>query len=725
MPKISKFINEGQVYDLLRQASIEVPKYFVINSIEEILLLSFDDDQEIVIKGMADNLWHKSDVGALEFCKFRPKEIKQCLLKIKANIESKFQNVKYLVCEKVNYLKNNLVPVEGFLSIKKDPFAGYIINVGFGGILAETWAKELKSKILIWPIDLMTPELAYDELKNHLLGKIWLGNLRQTRPLISEDTLKKNLSNIWILATQIKNKNIDLLEINPMVIDVNGNPVALDGVGEYGEKELITATFNVNYNKLLNPKRVAVAGVSDKTGSFGKKIIENLLDSDLDHKDIKIIKPDIKSFMGIECYQDVSVLLNNPVDVMVVSLPAKITISLLEQLCMQGGGADIIYIVAGGIGDGADKDGRGEKIIQLLQERRNKNEWTPVLIGPNSLGIVLGPNKINTLFLDKKRLPIKFHPNGNIALISQSGAFLITRLSSDDDLPVKYGFAIGSQTDFKATDWLEAVSLDNDVKVIAFYLEGFAKNNATLFAKKAKELRNSGKYVVLYKGGRSFEGMKAASGHTGAMAGNFELQEKLFKEANIYLCYTMKNFSTLLTLLSHSINLNNAKSIGMITNAGFEAVCAADQFGDIKSLAGKMMNDIDNSSKLEDLLLKHKLNGLVAPTNPLDLTPMASEQAFIDSVCFMCENFDIVILSIVPFTERLSATDKNTTEKFAKELKKIRDEYRKDIIVVVDAGNLYDMYREQIESNNFPVFRTIEEPFTALSSMFIDDFKIT
>jgi acyl-CoA synthetase (NDP forming) len=713
------FIHESAIYQLIALHGINTPVYSTIKSESDIPNLPFQDGEPVVIKGLGKDLWHKSDEGALHFVNYSEKNIQQTFNTIKANLIGKYDLIEVLICKKIFFKSATALPTEAFISIQNDNSYGLTISVGIGGVYTENWASELTAGILMWPVSLITPKLALEEFKQHLIGKIWFGKLRQSKPLTTEDIILELLTQLWNLAEEIEQKNIKLLEINPMVLDSTGFPIALDGVGLYGDTpKKISKQSPLKSSALLNPKTIAIAGVSDKPGSFGTRILDNLINSELSKNQIRVIKPGISVFRGVECYGDLQKLQQNPVDVLIIALPAKVTVATLRELCEQGVGADIVFLVAGGLGDGADKNGLGRKLSKFIESRRDLGLWTPAIIGPNSLGIVLSPLKISTLFISRNRLPVNFHKNGNIGFISQSGAFFITRLSNSPELPIKFGFCIGNQMDKKASDIIKTMSEDKDLKIFSVYIEGFSDGDAIKFTETAKSIINEGKKVILYKGGRSDEGMEAAAGHTGAMAANYDLQKNLFKNAGIIVTERFDEFTTLLKWFSTYPDYQKPKKVAVISNAGYETVGSADLLGaDKKTGQPNLLMPLSdkNRKKLEIVIEKNGLKGLVSATNPLDITPMAGDKAYLDSIKCMAEtDADTVVLCIIPLADMLQVFNQEKVNAFISELKEIIQTTKKAIGVVVDSGDVYDQYRKMIALSGIPVFQSIEDLFKPL-----------
>ncbi|MCW8878523.1 MAG: acetate--CoA ligase family protein [Kangiellaceae bacterium] len=700
-----QFISENQVYALLKQAGINTPKHFFFSSVADIDNDWFEADEKVVVKGMADELWHKSDNGALKFVEFSQEKLADTSTSMESVVKTKFNWRGTLVTEKVNFSKSNDAPSEIFVSLQRDKCCGAIISLGFGGILTEAWARELKQSLLVWPASVYTPEEALEELEEHWLGKILLGEVRQQAPLTSRKQLLEFLQSLWKLDELMADKDIGLLEVNPFVVDSSGNFIALDGVGQSSlSPHVEPCPVPLQDDSFLKPKKIALAGVSEKQGNVGGLILENLRQSNLSDNDLVIIKPGREEFAGIKCFDSVSALIDEPVDVLILALPAQSTVETIQQLCKQNGGAQAIYIVAGGIGDGADQSGFGEQLESLVQNRRKNNLWCPAIVGPNGLGMLLSPLKLNSLFIPQRKLNVKFSPESQVALISQSGAFLITRLSRHSNLSLKYGFSIGNQLDMKLSDFMALMQRDKSIKVLGLYIEGFVDGDVCAVAKLVKQFRSENRHVIIYKGGRSALGQEAAAGHTGAMTGDYFVQKRLLQKAGAVLVESFNQFNAVFKWMAAYPELHTLGKLAIVTNAGYETVGSVDTLGDNDSGRLYQING-DDEKQLSKIFHRHKLQGLVAPSNPLDLTPMADEDAYFDCVEAMIEfGAGVVMLGLVPLSEQLDTHQLSQAEKFAKRLRKLAQHSGRLIGVVIDAGVPYQDYKSVFEREGFPVF---------------------
>ncbi|MCJ7557544.1 MAG: acetate--CoA ligase family protein [Gammaproteobacteria bacterium] len=701
----STFISEHEVYGFLAAVGIKTPRHYFIGKEGKFTDVPFAKGDPVVVKGIARDLWHKSEAGALTFCDFDIVAVEAMHRRMREPLGQRYDWLGTLIADRVEFQRAGNAPSEIFVSLQRDRSSGAVISFGFGGLLTEDWARELKQSLLVWPVSAYTPQEAFDELSDHWLGKILLGKVRQEKALTSGETLLRFLEKLWRLDELMAREQLGLLEMNPMVVDVDGDIVALDGVGLRASEaptELLPVPFQDA--SFLKPSRIALAGVSAKAGSIGGVILENLRQSTLGEEGLLVIKPGVDTFAGVRCVPDVEASASDPVDILILALPASHCVSMIEQLCAQGGGAAVVYIVAGGIGDGADKDGFGDRLSGLIESRRQSGQWCPAIVGPNGLGMLLSPLKLNSLFIPQSKLNVQFAADSDVALISQSGAFLITRLSRHSNLHLKYGFSIGNQLDMKLSDFMALVARDKSVRVLGIYVEGFVGGDACAVAKLVQEFRAENRHVIIYKGGRSQLGQAAARSHTGAMTGDYHVQKRLLHKAGAILAESFNQFNAVLKWMAAYPDLRTLGKLAIVTNAGYETVGSVDTLGD--NDPGRLYTlSEENRTALSEVLQLHSMQGLVAAANPLDLTPMADEAVYFDCVRAMLEfGAGVVMLGLVPLSEHLDTEQMTQAEAFAARLKSLAQSHGRLVGIVIDAGVPYQRYKAVFERQGFPVF---------------------
>ncbi|MFN7959066.1 MAG: acetate--CoA ligase family protein [Holophagaceae bacterium] len=699
------FLHEGRAYGLLAAAGLRVPRHGFL----EAGPLPFEAGEPIVLKGIADQLWHKSDRGAVHFGTFEVEALRAEAAAMRQRV-SEHPWIGGLVCEKVAFKKLSGLPTEALVSLKRDPDAGWLVVFGIGGLQADAWAA--MAPPLIWPITLTTPEQALADLCAHWLGRTWLGRQRGTEALTDEARLLAFLQGLWRAVEGLEREGVTLLELNPIVLDGHGLPTALDGVGTLGAAAPATgaAPDPAWYQALVNPQRLVIAGVSSREGTVGRIILDNVRKSKLPETSLRLIKPGSSEFLGLPCLASVADLATVPADQLILSLPAPQTLEAVEQLCRQGGGATVVYLVAGGLGDGADIEGLGKRLVACLEEHRRAGKWTPAVVGPNGLGLFSPDLALNTLFIPEVKLPLTAKP-GHLALVSQSGAFLITRLSRRPELGLRAAIAIGNQMDVRCSDFLRGFATDAAVKVVGAYLEGFAPADLQATAQATRALRQAGRRVLLYKGGRSQEGMAAASSHTGALAGDHALQAALLRRAGAMLAERMETFDAALAWLG-AYPEGRPASVAIMTNAGFESVASADLLSG--PFRGARLSESETAA-LAAAIEAEGLAGLVSARLPLDLTPMASESAYLAAArLLLASEAEAVVVGLVPLTVRLETVQPQAIRAFASELVRLAQASGKWLGVAVEGGALFDLYRQELRAAGLPVFLTMEEALEGL-----------
>jgi acyl-CoA synthetase (NDP forming) len=306
-----------------------------------------------------------------------------------------------------------------------------------------------------------------------------------------------------------------------------------------------------------------------------------------------------------------------------------------------------------------------------------------------------------------------------VAIVSQSGAFIITRMSNLETLDPAFAISLGNQLDLTASDVVAALAKRDDLDAIGVYTEGFNNLDGLELLRSISVARASGKQVVFYKAGRTASGQSAAAGHTAAVAGDYDVCQAAAAQAGALVADTFKEFEQLLELCTamHSKEVNGV-SIGAISNAGFETVGMADAIQGTRYSVEMATLSAESIHELDDVLETNGLSRLVNARNPLDITPMATEEVYEGSirVLLKSENVDAVVVGVVPLTLALETTaegvDKPGT--LADRLPPLFNEAKKPMIVVVDAGPRYEPLVHALRSGGVPVFPSADQAIRSL-----------
>lgn len=700
---------EADIYEVLAESGIGTPKYYCFQTKNELENISknFTCDQELILKCIASNLIHKSDIGAVQKVSLNTHDIWDCAQTMQSKLSPKQEFQYFLLIEKMNFQTMPSLCFEALVSIKNDDCCGSIITLAPGGIHTNQVNQDNPKNVLIFPTSVYTPAEALEESLSKQPIRNWTGNYRQGKSHIEKKSLEVFFQSLFKLASMLKKKDIHFIEVNPFVVTDKG-VVALDGHGVKIEPSPFLGTIKKHndLNALFTPQKIGIIGVSQNKNSIGRIILENLKESQVPNDNLLIIKPNTNTIEGIKCVPDIGALKDNPVDLLIVTTPAVVIPELIEKLIQQQKGAEVLYIVSGGIGDSGDHFHYQQIIINSLNQARKKNQWTPTLVGPNGLGLINSPLELNSLFIPKEKLQINFDSKSKMVLISQSGAFLITRMSKYQNLCFKYAFSIGNQLDLGAIDIIHHIQNDKSIETIALYLEGLSQEEACELAKVITSLKKENRNLIIYKGGRTGAGQKAAAGHTGSFSGEYQTQKVLLKKAGAYIAETFNQFNSLIKWSYATGNkFSKLNNIAIVTNAGFESVSSAD-------LLEKKLGPFSHTAKtnLSEILNKYHLDQLVHPQNPLDLTPMASEQAYIEIIQTLLydDSIDAVLVGIVPLSQKLKTHQEDEIYDFAYAINAIAKQTKKPIAIVIDAGLNYHLFLEIFEKVGLPVFDSID-----------------
>ncbi|MFX1326703.1 MAG: acetate--CoA ligase family protein [Promethearchaeota archaeon] len=309
----------------------------------------------------------------------------------------------------------------------------------------------------------------------------------------------------------------------------------------------------------FNPKSIAVIGASPTKGKVGNTVLNNIISSGYKGK-IYPINPRADQAYDLPCYKNV---LDVPedIDIAIFVIPGKLVNEAAEQ-CGKKGVKGLIIISAGFKEIGGEGVKREEDLIEIGKKYKMR------ILGPNCLGFI-GLNYNGSFAAETPK-------KGEIAMISQSGAMLTGMM--DYSMTQAFGFScnisLGNKADLGAVDFIEYLANDNNTKVILCYLESIKDGNRFLEI-LPKATRK--KPIIILKSGVSEAGARAASSHTGALAGADIAYDLAFEKCGVIRARTIEDlFDYGEIFLFQPVPLEN--SFAIITNAGGPGIVATDAF---------------------------------------------------------------------------------------------------------------------------------------------------
>lgn len=310
---------------------------------------------------------------------------------------------------------------------------------------------------------------------------------------------------------------------------------------------------------LFNPSSIAVIGASQDPKKVGHAVLDNLIRFSYKGS-IFPVNPAGGEVLGLKAYPALSGIGEKP-GLAVIAIPARFVPGALEE-CSAAGVEAAIILSAGFKEAGRDGTLLEEEVKRISCERGIR------VLGPNCLGLINTANSMNATFA------AGMLPRGRTAFFSQSGAMGIAIM--DWALGNRVGFSkfisLGNKTDLSEIDFIEYLVNDPDTDIILGYIEDVVDGRRFLEA-AAKATRV--KPVVLLKSGGTEAGARAASSHTGALAGSDTAFEAAFKQTGVMRARGVEDlFEAALTFSGRKLPAGNRLLI--ITNAGGPGILAAD-----------------------------------------------------------------------------------------------------------------------------------------------------
>ena len=463
----------------------------------------------------------------------------------------------------------------------------------------------------------------------------------------------------------------------------------------------------------MTPRRVAVAGVSSRDEGVGRTILGNLSRCPSLAGRIVVVKPGQDTLEGVPCVPGIAALKEAPVDLLILALPAAVAAGRSRTCSGRGAGRGRWPLSPEGSGTVRTTRASGPAWPPNCVSAREAGRWTPAILGPNFLGHWVPALGLDTSFIPHGKAP-QLHPDGgSLALLGQSGALLLSRFSRHPHFRSSLVRHSAMRSMSSLSDYLEALDGDAGCRAVAAYVEGFRAGDLVATLGAALRIRERGTTLLLHRGARTAAGQASAASHTGAIAGEIELERAVLARAGVRFSESIAAFDAAITWLASYPRIAPGP-VALVTNAGFESVNGSDTLQTQLPAAR-----LGPAARLElgEMLEAEGLAGLVPARLPLDLTPMAAESAYLRAAeILLRDGAGVLVLGLVPFTRNL-ATEGAGGAEFARKLAGLSSTTGRPIGVAVDAGPAYEPYRDAFAREGLPVFGRVEDALLGLRTL--------
>ncbi|MGA3267438.1 MAG: acetate--CoA ligase family protein [Verrucomicrobiota bacterium] len=438
---------------------------------------------------------------------------------------------------------------------------------------------------------------------------------------------------------------------------------------------------------LLYPKAVAVIGASRTPGKVGYDVLANLVNDGFKGA-IVPVNPAATEIFGLRCYRSVTDY-EGKIDLSIIVVAGKyVKDALLDSI--KAGAKSVIVITAGFKETGAAGAAAEAELVGICRNAGVR------MVGPNCLGVLNADNHMNASFGPPAP------PAGKISVISQSGALCVAILdwAANQKLGLNKVISFGNKADLNEVDFIQALAADPETKVIAGYLESIKEGNKFL---RIAEQAASIKPVVILKVGITQAGAKAASSHTGSLAGADIAYGAAFKRAGVIRAENFEalfDYSTAFAMQP----LPNGERMAIITNAGGPGIMAADT---AETLGLKM----PPPGSASDAKLRAFLPASAAFGNPVDVIGDADPDRYAKAfeVLQEDENIDAIVVVVTPqsMTRPLELAEKLAAAHRGK----------KPVLATFMGGTAVAAAKEKLMAVGIPNYPSPDRAVTALRAM--------
>jgi acetyl coenzyme A synthetase (ADP forming)-like protein len=668
-------LTEAEGYDLLKSAGIPVPGFGVVKTAADAVKAAETIGYPVVMKVISHQVVHKTDAGGVITNIRSAADAMAAFGKISLDVKAR---VPGAVIDGI-IVEQQLPPgLELIIGGKTDPAFGKVITIGAGGTLVEL-LHDVSIRVL--PVDEAGIRTMVRELRIYRLIRGY-----RNQPARDEQAFVSAIASAarWFFLSP----RVVEFDLNPLVLYEKGG-CAVDARVYIDDAPVQVVVDNrpILPEQLLTIRSIAVVGSSQDPNKVGYAITRNLLPFS---GSLYPVNPKTTEILGHTAYPSLAAV-PGTIDVAVVAIPAK----GVPQVVKEAGEKKIplVIIISSGFREAGEAGRQIEEQVLAIA-----HQYGIRIMGPNCLGLMLPHQGINTTFDQVSPKP------GKIAFISQSGAIITTIV--DWSLPEEIGLSavvsLGNQADLTFEDFVQFTGNDPLTKAIILYVEQIRYGRR--FMETASRITPQ-KPVVAIKAGASAIGQKAASSHTGSLAGSYAVYLAAFRQAGIIPVNSIREAFQTAELLASEGYPKGTRAV-VITNAGGFAVLSSDY---------AEQNGIGMIEFSQELI--QELDAVLPPDwsreNPIDMVGDSNADRFAWTFNIMIKNqelWDIAFVVTVP-------TAISDPIRVANEIVRFSKHTHKMIVGCLIGGDSMKTPRRILRDAQIPNFQDLEDAFRAVGNI--------
>ena len=572
--------------DICEAYGIAIPKEGVATTAAEAAKLASSIGFPVVMKIVSPQILHKTEAGGVVVGVKSAEAAQEAFNAIVANARRYKSDASIDGVQVQQMLAGGQEVIIGAVT---DPAFGKLVAFGLGGILVEV-LKDITFRL--------APASREDALS--MLDSIQAAEiLRGVRgsEAVNRDELAVMIVNVSQLVSDFP--EISELDLNPVFATPRGATAAdvrvvLDFKPPVARYRPSPESILKQMNRIMRPDAVAVVGASSETGKIGNSVMKNLINGGYQGA-IYPIHPSATEIMGKKAYKSVKDV-PGVIDVAVFAIPAK----FVAQALTECGEKKIpgAVLIPSGFAETGNVAGQ-EEVVAVARK------YDIRIMGPNIYGFYYTPKNLCATFCTA------YDVKGTTALSSQSGGIgmAIIGFSRSAKMGVSAIVGLGNKADIDEDDLLTFFEQDDNTQIICQHLEDLKDGRA--FAEVAQRVSKK-KPVVVLKAGRTSMGARAASSHTGALAGNDKIYDDVFRQSGVIRARSLRDmldFARGIPLLPTP----KGDNVVIITGAGGSGVLLSDACVDNQLTLMAMPPDLDAA-------FRKFIPPFGAAGNPIDIT---------------------------------------------------------------------------------------------------------